>query len=126
MKDLDVVLVVAAITTGLVLAVIQLSRLWRAAMQQRTIREALSRDSDALPALLAGLEVEQKETPAGSNDDRTAMVLIAIGLATIVAGAIYASPDNFRAMLSAAVFPLMVGAALLLRFWLVRRRATND
>jgi uncharacterized membrane protein YqjE len=125
-NDLDVVLVAAAITTGAVLAVIQLARLWRTAMQQKTIREALSRDSAALPALLEGLETEQRKAPAGANDDRTALVLIALGLATLLSGAIYASPDDFRAMASVAVFPILVGAALLLRYWLVRRRANNN
>jgi hypothetical protein len=125
-KDLDVVLVVSAVTTGLVLVMIQLARLWRAGMQQKTIREALTRDSAALPALLEGLDLEERQTPVGANDDRTAMVLIALGLAMVLAGAIYASADNFRAMASAAVFPILVGAALLLRYWLVRRRATND
>ena len=38
MKDLDVVLVAAAMATAAVLIVIQLSRLWRTGMLHRTIR----------------------------------------------------------------------------------------
>ena len=44
-RDLDVILIFAVLTTGAVLIIIQLGRLWRAAMLHKTIREAISRDS---------------------------------------------------------------------------------
>lgn len=120
MNDLDVVLAISALTTGAVLIIIQLARLWRAAMQHRTIREAISRDSDAVPALLAGVEPERE--PTGANDDRTAMVLIALGLALFVFALIQGDQDDLKNMGGAALFPIFVGLALLLRQYLVKRR----
>jgi len=125
MKDLDVVLVVAAVTTGLVLAMIQLTRLWRTAMQQKTIREALSRDnSGAVSELLAAVEPEPRST--GANDDRTAMVLIALGLALIGFALIQGDADDLKNMGGGALFPIFVGIALLLRQHLSARRPRQD
>lgn len=119
-KDIDVVLVIAALTTGAVLIMIQLSRLWRAAMQHKTIREAISRDSNAVPELLTVIEPEQR--PSGSNDDRTAMVLIALGLALIGFALIQGGADDIKNMGGAALFPIFVGLALLLRQYLAGKR----
>ena len=119
-KDLDVVLVVAALITGAVLIMTQLVRLWRAGMLHKTIREAISRDSAAVPELLAGVEPEQR--PAGGNDDRTAMVLIALGLALFAFAAVQGDMDDIRNLGGAALFPIFVGLALLLRQYLVKRR----
>jgi len=121
MKDLDVVLVVAAVTTGLVLFSIQLFRLWRTAIQQKTIREALSRDSAAIPELLAAIEPEPR--PTGANDDRTAMVLIALGLALVGFALIQGDVDDIKNMGGAALFPILVGIALLLRQYLTAKRS---
>ena len=113
------VLIFASLTTGAVLIAIQLGRLLRAWMQHKTIREALSRDSSEVPALLAGIEQSQ---PSGSSDDRTAFVLIALALALFLFGVIQGDPDDIRTMGGAALFPGLVGAALLARHYLVRRR----
>jgi hypothetical protein len=120
MKDLDVVLVIAALTTGSVLIVIQLGRLWRAGMLHKTIREAISRDSAAVADLLAGVEEQPK--PTGANDDRTAFVLIALGLALLLFAAIQNSEDMLRQIGGASVFPIFVGVALLIRHYLARKR----
>jgi hypothetical protein len=120
LHDLDVILTFAVLTTGAVLITIQLGRLWRAAMLHRTIREAISRDSPAVTELVAGVEEEQK--PAGANDDRTALVLIALGLALFAFAAIQGGQDDIKNMGGAALFPIFVGLALLLRQYLVKRR----
>lgn len=114
------VLVFAVLTTGLVLGLTQIARLWRAAMQHKTIREAISRDSAAVPALLAGVELEQG--PSGANDDRTAAVLLALGLALFLFGLIQGDPDDLRNMGGAALFPTLVGVALLIRHRFAKRR----
>lgn len=111
------VLVFAVLVTGAVLIVTQFGRLWRASMQHRTIREAISRDSDAVPALLQGIEEPQ---PGGANDDRTAFVLLALALALFLFGLIQGDPDDLRNMGGAALFPGLVGLALLIRFRLAR------
>lgn len=120
MKDLDVVLIICALATATVLVAIQLGRLWRAAMLHRTIREAISRDNAAVNELLAGVGEQQK--PTGGNDDRTAMVLIALGLALLLFAALQNSQDMLRQMGGASVFPIFVGIALLIRQHLVRKR----
>ena len=120
MKDLDVVLVAAAMATAAVLIVIQLGRLWRTGMLHKTLREAISRDRNNVAELLAGAADEPK--PAGANDDRTALVLIALGLALLLFSALQGSEDALRQMGGASVFPIFVGIALLARHYLARKR----
>lgn len=114
------VLIFAVLTTGAVLGLTQLARLWRAAMQHKTIREAISRDSPAVADLLAGVELEQK--PSGANDDRTAMVLIALGAALLMFAVIQGDPVDLRNMGGAALFPTFVGVALLIRHYFAKKR----
>ena len=116
------VLVFAVLTTGAVLIATQVGRLWRASMQHRTIREALSRDSASVPALLAGIE---EPRPGGGNDDRTAFVLIALALALFLFGLIQGDPDDLRNMGGAALFPGLVGVALMIRHKLARRSGAD-
>ena len=119
-RDLDVILIFAVLTTGAVLIILQIGRLWRAGMLHKTIREAISRDNPAVTELVAGVEEEQK--PAGASDDRTALVLIALGLALLLFSALQGSEDALRQMGGAAAFPIFVGIALLIRQYLVRKR----
>lgn len=114
------VLIFAVLTTGAVLGLTQVARLWRAGMQHKTIREAISRDSPAVADLLAGVELEQK--PSGANDDRTAMVLIALGAALFLFGFIQGDADDLRNMGGAALFPTFVGIALLIRHYFAKKR----
>jgi hypothetical protein len=113
------VLVFAVLTTGAVLMVTQVGRLIKAGIQHRTIREAISRDNDSVQALLAGVEEQQ---PSGSNDDRTALVLLALALALFLFGLVQGDPEDLRNMGGAALFPGLVGLALLIRHFLVRKR----
>lgn len=110
----------AILATAAVLIVTQFARLVRAGMQHKTIREAISRDNAAVPHLLAGIEEAPKA--AGTSDDRTAFVLIALGVALFALGLIQGDPDDIRDLGGAALFPILVGGALLLRWGLVRRR----
>ncbi len=113
------VLIFGVLTTGAVLIVSHLARLFQTGTQHRTIRAAINRDSASVPALLAGIEDPR---PGTANDDRTGIVLIALALALFGFGLIQGDPDDLRNMSGAALFPLFVGIALLLRFWLARRR----
>jgi hypothetical protein len=114
------VFITAALLTGLVLVIIQIGRLLRARMLHKTIRDAISRDNAAVPELLAG--IGEGQAPAGLNDDRTAMVLIALGLALLAFSALQGSEDALRQMGGASVFPIFVGIALLIRRQLARKR----
>jgi hypothetical protein len=113
------VLIFAVLTTGAVLMVTQLGRLIKASIQHRTIREAISRDNDSVQALLAGVEEQQ---PSGSNDDRTALVLLALALALFLFGLIQGDPEDLRNLGGAALFPGLVGLALLIRHYMLRKR----
>ena len=112
----------AILTTGGVLIAIQLVRLLRAAMQHRTIREAISRDSDSVPALLGTIDRDQEQLPSGANDERTGFVLVALGVAVFLYSSVQNDAELMRTVGGAAAFPILVGAALLLRFYLARRR----
>ena len=113
------VLVFAVLTTGLVLIISHAGRLLRAMVLHKTIREAISRDNAALPELLKGIEEPQSGT---GNDDRSGLVLLALALALFLFGLIQGDPDNLRNMGGAALVPALVGAALLVRYFWVKRR----
>jgi hypothetical protein len=55
------VLIFAVLTTGAVLIVSHLGRLYRTSVQHRTIREAISRDNASVPALLADLRSRSRQ-----------------------------------------------------------------
>ena len=112
----------AVLTTGAVLIAIQVARLVRAAMQHRTIREAISRDSDAVPALIGTIDQDQQPRPSGTNDERSGFVLVALGAAVFLYSAVQGDPELIRTFGGAAAFPILVGAALLLRYYIARRR----
>jgi Flp pilus assembly protein TadB len=112
----------AVLTTGAVLIAIQLARLVRAAMQHRTIREAISRDSDAVPALIGTIDQDQQQQPSGTNDERSGFVLVALGAAVLLYSAVQGDAELVRTVGGAAAFPIFVGAALLVRYYLARRR----
>ena len=111
------VLIFGVLTAGAVLIVNQFARILRTRMLHRTIREAISRDSSAVPALLQGIE----EKPAPSQDDRTALVLIALGAAIFLFGVVQGDADDIRNMAGIALFPFLVGVVLLVRFLYIRR-----
>lgn len=110
----EAVLIAVIVMTAIVLIVRQIVRLFRARMLHHTIRDAIARDSASLPALLDGID----EKPAASNDDRTGLVLVALGLALALLGLVQADVD----LAGAALFPGLVGAALLLRHYVLGTR----
>jgi ABC-type phosphate transport system permease subunit len=116
----DIVIAIA-FATAAVLIVNQLGRVFRALMLHRTIRKGIEHNNALTPELFDKIE-EQKGSGGGFGDDRIAVVLLAIGLATIGFGLIQGSAENIRNMSSIALFPLFVGAALFGR-WHFRRRA---
>jgi hypothetical protein len=112
------VLIFGVLTAGAVLIVNQFARIVRARMLHRTIREAISRDSSAVPALLQGIE----EKPAPSQDDRTGLVLIALGAAIFLFGIVQGDAEDIRNMGGIALFPLLVGVVLFGRFLYTGRK----
>ena len=102
-----------AIAAVVLFVIAQASRIIRAAAMHKTLRLTIEKGQPLDPALIDGFD---KAAEPGSGDQRIGFVLIAIALALFAAAAINnTSEDNFRVMASIAMFPLFVGAALLLR-----------
>ncbi|MET1109944.1 MAG: hypothetical protein ABWX67_00310 [Allosphingosinicella sp.] len=121
---------IVAVSVGIFffLGFVFLVRLLQAWMLHRTLREAISRDS-AQAALLA--ERIGRSDPGGPGadlgaDDRTGLILLALGAALAGFSMIVGEAEWLRYGLGAALFPALVGAALLLRHRLRSRSAGPD
>ena len=112
------VLIFITLTTGAVLIASHLTRMIRTALLQRTIREGIRNDSGVTPALLDQLDDRQ---PTGSSDDRTGLVLLALGAALFCFGLIQGDADDIRNFSGIALFPVFVGAVLLGRALYIKR-----
>jgi hypothetical protein len=112
-----------ALTAGVILVVTQLVRLLQSMMLHRTIREALTRDSALTPELLDRIDKPRKSS---GGDDRTGMLLIALGAAMIAFAFIQGSEDTIHNLTAASVFPLFVGAVLCGRHYYLRRRGADS
>ncbi|MBJ7500256.1 MAG: hypothetical protein JHC57_10955 [Sphingopyxis sp.] len=110
-----------------------LARLLHAWMLHRSIRRALDAKSDAVSPLIDKLNKPYehlgwqggKETASG-GDDRNALVLLAIGLAMAGFGLIQGHEQLIRTSAGAALFPIFVGIALLVRRRLARAAAAEE
>ncbi len=126
---LENVTVVALFCVGFFL----LARLLHAWMLHRSIRRALEAKSDAVGPLIEKLNKPYehlswqsgKETVSG-GDDRNALVLLAIGLAMAGFGLIQGQEQLIRISVGAALFPIFVGIALLVRRRLARAAAAEE
>lgn len=109
------------------------ARLLHAWMLHRSIRRALEAKSDAVGPLIDKLNKPYehlswqggKETVSG-GDDRNALVLLAIGLAMAGFGLIQGQEQLIRISVGAALFPIFVGIALLVRRRLARAAAAEE
>jgi hypothetical protein len=104
------VLGIIAVTTGFVMIVGHLVRIIRTIMLQRTIREAIRLDSGLAAKLLDKIDEQQ---PEANSDDRTGLVLLALGAALFCYGLLQGGQENIREYSGTALFPIFVGAALL-------------
>lgn len=110
-----------------------LARLLHAWMLHRSIRRALDAKSDAVSPLIDKLNKPyehlgwqgDKESASG-GDDRNALVLLAIGLAMAGFGVIQGHEQLIRTSVGAALFPMFVGIALLVRRRLARAAASEE
>ena len=116
-------IVTVAIVSALVLGFVALLRLWSTVIVHKTIRRAVETNPQLAESLLGKL-TEPKER---SGDDRLALILVAIGIAmggaTLIA---IDDPGLIRAGLAAALFPLVVGGAIWLRFRAAERAKMRD
>jgi hypothetical protein len=116
MKDIIGALILMTIA---VLIINHVTRLFQAMMLHRTVRDALSRDSTVSTELLDRI-AESK--PILGGDDRIGLILIALGAAMIAFGLLQGDLEVRQNVASASVFPLFVGAVLIGRYVVVRRK----
>lgn len=115
--------VTTAIAAALVLAFIALLRLGSTVVAHRTMRKALETNPQLAEGLLQKL-TQRRERP---GEDRIAIVLIAIGVAIALAPVIASDdPGDIRVAFAAALFPLLVGGALWLRYYAAERAKRRE
>jgi uncharacterized protein YqhQ len=112
-----------ALVTGFVLFINQVGRIMRAYAMHKTIREALSRDSNLTPELLDRIEQDKSRS---FGDGRIGIVLVAIAVGIIIFGLIEGDSSGIRESFQIAIFPLLVGSALLGRLWYLRNRGEQS
>lgn len=111
--------IVTLFVLGVAVTAMNLGRIIQGWMIHRSLRAAMATDRKLAEDLAAKLDiVGQRAEPRG--DDRTGVVLVAIGLATAGYGSIL-NDASTRTILGVALFPSFVGAALLLRHALHKR-----
>jgi hypothetical protein len=95
-------------------------------MLHRTLRDAIKNDSAHAGVLADRIGRDDLPRAGTGNDDRTGLVLVAVGVAMAGFSLIVSDPEWLRYGLGAALFPALVGAALLLRHRLQSRSAEPD
>lgn len=111
-------IVSVALVSAIAVAFVHVLRLIGTAMLHRTVRKVIESDPAGAEAILARLG----EPPAPASDDRLAVVLVAVGLAIIGASVIGDDTGTWMNYgIGGALFPLLIGAALLLRQSVIRR-----
>ena len=116
-------IVMVAITGALILGFVALLRLIGTMITHRTIRKAVETNPQLAEGLLQKL-TQHRERP---GDDKLAIVLIAIGIAIALAAVIASDdPGDVRVAFAAALFPLLVGGALWLRYYAAERAKRRE
>jgi len=122
MPSTEMIVIVAAFA-ALSLGGIHLLRLIGVVILHRTIRKAIDRDPNAAEPLLTRLSASAE---ASGGDDRTATLLIALGIAMVVASLVIGDPGWMRYAIAGAAFPLIIGTALWLRHYTLNRSRRTD
>ncbi|HEX8262065.1 MAG TPA: hypothetical protein VF547_04235 [Allosphingosinicella sp.] len=117
---------ISAIGLFFLLGFIYFLRLIQAWMLHRSLREAIKRDSAHAGMLVDRIGRGDLARIEAGTDDRTGLVLVAIGIAIAGFSLIANQQDWLRLGLGAALFPTLVGAALLIRHYLLGRTAEPD
>jgi hypothetical protein len=120
--EVDIIITIGIVAV-LLFVIAQGSRIIRTVAMHRTLRKGIEQGQALSTDLVERLD---KAPEPGAIDQRLGFVLVAAAFALITAGAIQGDAEKFRNMATAGIFPLFVGAALLLRLWLVRRRGIES
>jgi len=111
------IIISVGIAAVLLFAISHGSRIIRSGAAHKTLRKAIEQGQPLTPEMIERFETKRAPDP-GAADQRIGFVLVAIGLALF--GAALLNPGEELATI--ALFPLLVGGALLLRLWLASRR----
>ncbi|HYJ83050.1 MAG TPA: hypothetical protein VEW26_09450 [Allosphingosinicella sp.] len=121
---------IVSISVGLLFLVgfVFFLRLIQAWLLHRTLREAISRDSAHAGMLVDRIGRNDLGGPRADlgTDDRTGLILLALGAALAGFSLIVGETEWLRYGLGAALFPALVGAALLVRHRMQSRSAGPD
>lgn len=122
--SLDGVVIAMMFALGLTL----LARLLQSLLIHLSLRRALSANSPLASDLVDKINrpFERPGPADGMGDERNGLVLIAIGLAMAGFGWIQGDEPMLRLALGAALFPLFVGIALLIRRRLAERATLRE
>ena len=115
---------IIAVSLCMLTAFVYFLKLIQAGLLHRTLRKAIERDSSVVGDLVEKIDradwADSSRQKLGS-DDRNGLVLVAVGLAAFGFAVVVNDPEWLRYGIGAALFPLLVGMALLARhFWLSR------
>ena len=121
----------AAVAAMFAIGLFLLARIIHAFMIHRSVRKAIeakSGDASALidklnkPYEIAGDEVKRPR----AGDDRLALVLIAIGIAIAGFGLVLGEEEVIRGSIGAALFPLLIGGALMVNRRMQKRELAEE
>jgi len=117
------IMITIALVTGAVLIFNQLTRMMRNFAMHKTIRDAIGRDSEAIPELVA--KIDDSQPASGGGDERIGVLLIALAVALVGFAAIAApNEEDLHNMAGLALFPGLVGLTLVgYSKWVSRRGA---
>lgn len=119
---------IVGISAGLffLTAFIYFLRLVQAWFLHRTLNKAIERDSSVVTGLVERIDGRQARQAGTGSDDRNGLVLVAAGIALAGFSLIVGDPEWERHGVGAALFPLLIGAALLIRHFWLRRTLEHD
>src|SRR4028119_699704 len=115
--------VMVAFFSAITLGGIHLLRLVATAILHRTIRKAIDKDAQAAEPLLARMSTAPEST---TEDDRTAILLVAFGISMVAGCIVIGDPAWIHFGIAGAVFPIVVGTALWLRHYMINRSPRTD
>lgn len=116
----EIIPVVMFIVMGFVLALFFYYRYRGRVEVQSTIRLALEKGNELTPELLDRM-AESKGGSSKERDLRRGMVSMGIGTACALFGFILGEDDAVRPLIAIGMFPLLVGIAYLVLWYLARR-----
>jgi hypothetical protein len=117
--EVDIIVSIGLAAVALFL-IAQVSRVLRSRALHATLRKAVEAGQPLTPELIENFD---RAPEPGAADQRIGFVLVALALALFAAAAIDggSGSDSFRELSALAMFPLFVGAALLLRLKLAAK-----